>query len=158
MGAPTTGTQIHIEVDGEFSGEVSWETGQPPGYLWGMNLEPGAHKLVLRVETGTLRLDGAERWQHLQPALPEPPDENSETTTRCGCRQTTQSAVLLFPLWLCTQFRRRRHHLIIMRNAPNDNVFPLQKGWNILTEPAEGIGTGDESARPWPASSYLDWH
>ena len=108
LGAPTAGTEIQIEVDGEISDNLYWEEGKSPGLIWGTNVDAGAHSLVLRVENGILRLDGAERWQTFQPDLPLDVDGNDDHSTRCGCNQNTQGAVMLFPAWMYLRFRRRK--------------------------------------------------
>ena len=108
LGAPTAGTQITIEVDGIEQAELCWEEGQAPGYLWGTNLDPGAHELILRVDSGTLRLDGAERWHTQQPELPTAASEIDRTSARCGCARDTAGSWLVFPALFWSRRRRRK--------------------------------------------------
>jgi hypothetical protein len=107
LGAPVAGTQITIDIDGEFADAPCWEEGMSPGLLWSIDLDPGPHELRVEVESGTLRLDGAERWQTLQPSLPDDIEE-TKSSSRCGCSSGTDSAWLMLSLSLWPWKRRRR--------------------------------------------------
>jgi hypothetical protein len=107
LGAPVAGTQITIDIDGEFADAPCWEEGMSPGLLWSIDLDPGPHELRVEVESGTLRLDGAERWQTLQPSLPDDSEESS-TSSRCGCSSGADSAWIVLSLSLWPWKRRRR--------------------------------------------------
>jgi photosystem II stability/assembly factor-like uncharacterized protein len=104
-GVPVAGTRISLQLDGGESEDLCWEKGQGPGLLWGKNLEPGPHELRLEVESGVLRLDGAERWQELQPELPESQSTEEQIATRCACGGRADTAWLLLPMLF---FPRRR--------------------------------------------------
>jgi len=106
IGSTRGEASVRVTVNGDAE-ELELDLPEPGSLLWAADVDDGVHTVQIEVLSGTLLLDGAERWRADAPPFELDGDTGGPGTSgrTCGCRG--QSGAALIPI-LLAGWRRRR--------------------------------------------------